>query len=71
MTNNLASNSKELNQEDTLIQQLKEKINSHNETQEIPQEDFSEGIWEGDPGDGTDFITVLDIPIEDAYFRYF
>ena len=65
LTNNLSSNSKELNQEDTLIQQLKEKINSHNETQEIPQEDFSEGIWEGDPGDGTDFITVLDIPIED------
>jgi len=64
-TNNLSSNSKELNQEDTLIQQLKEKINSHNETQETPQEDFSEGLWEGDPGDGTDFITVLDIPIED------
>jgi hypothetical protein len=64
-TDNLSSNSKELNQEDTLIQQLKEKINSHNETQEIPQEDFSEGLWEGDPGDGTDFITVLDIPIED------
>lgn len=26
----------------------------------------SEGIWEGDPGDGTDFITVVDIPIEDG-----
>lgn len=25
----------------------------------------AEGIWEGDPGDGTDFITVIDIPIED------
>ena len=23
------------------------------------------GVWMGDPGDGTDFITVLDIPIED------
>ena len=23
------------------------------------------GVWLGDPGDGTDFITVLDIPIED------
>lgn len=23
------------------------------------------GIWEGDPADGTDFITVVDIPIED------
>ena len=25
----------------------------------------AEGIWEGDPSDGTDFITVVDIPIED------
>lgn len=24
-----------------------------------------EGIWEGDPGDGTDFISVVDLPIED------
>jgi len=24
-----------------------------------------EGVWEGDPGDGTDFITVVDLPIED------
>lgn len=23
------------------------------------------GIWDGDPGDGTDFITVVDLPIED------
>lgn len=23
------------------------------------------GIWEGDPGDGTDFIPVVDLPIED------
>ena len=25
----------------------------------------TEGVWEGDPGDGTDFITVVDLPIED------
>ena len=25
-----------------------------------------EGVWEGDPGDGTDFITVVDLPIEDG-----
>jgi len=25
-----------------------------------------DGVWEGDPGDGTDFITVVDIPIEDG-----
>ena len=24
-----------------------------------------DGVWSGDPGDGTDFITVVDIPIED------
>lgn len=23
------------------------------------------GVWEGDPGDGTDFITMVDLPIED------
>lgn len=25
----------------------------------------ADGTWKGDPGDGTDFITVVDIPIED------
>ena len=25
-----------------------------------------DGVWEGDPGDGTDFITIVDIPIEDG-----
>ena len=25
----------------------------------------SNGVWEGDPGDGTDFIPVVDLPIED------
>ena len=27
--------------------------------------DDEDGVWEGDPGDGTDFITVVDLPIED------
>ncbi len=26
----------------------------------------SDGVWEGDPGDGTDFIPVVDVPIEDS-----
>ena len=30
-----------------------------------PELPFNEGVWEGDPNDGTDFITVVDIPIED------
>ncbi len=25
----------------------------------------AKGVWEGDPGDGTDFIPVVDLPIED------
>ena len=28
--------------------------------------DDSEGVWAGDPADGTDFITVVDLPIEDG-----
>ena len=63
--NELPSDSEALHQDNTLIQQLQEKINSHNEAQEAPQEVYPEGVWEGDPGDGTDFITVVDIPIED------
>ncbi len=26
----------------------------------------ADGVWEGDPGDGTDFIPVVDVPIEDS-----
>ena len=29
------------------------------------EEVTDEEVWEGDPGDGTDFITIVDIPIED------
>jgi transcription termination factor Rho len=52
-----------------LLLQLQEKMAQRaREEEEIHQEavtENSEGVWEGDPGDGTDFITVLDIPIED------
>lgn len=52
-----------------LIAQLQEKMNAHNEGRESAQKNESaykgNGIWEGDPGDGTDFITVVDLPIED------
>jgi transcription termination factor Rho len=40
--------------ENDLLSRLAEKLNTHNE-----------GIWDGDPGDGTDFIPVIDLPIED------
>ena len=40
----------------------KKKKESQEETSTNAQ---PEGVWEGDPGDGTDFITVVGIPIED------
>lgn len=49
------------------LARLQEKVKNHNEgngdvRMDQPSQD---NIWEGDPGDGTDFITVVDIPIED------
>lgn len=32
---------------------------------DVLSEPNPDGVWEGDPGDGTDFITVVDLPIED------
>ena len=49
-----------------MIGQLQEKMAKTNEGE--PQETAvsdEEGVWEGDPGDGTDFITIVDLPIED------
>lgn len=62
-----------------LISQLQEKVNAHNEAnngqQDTPNDNNAapndgggmdeSGVWTGDPGDGTDFITVVDLPIED------
>ncbi len=51
--------------EENLISQLQEKMSQNNA--EAPEEEMinPEGVWEGDPGDGTDFIAVVDLPIED------
>ena len=38
-----------------LLEQLQSKMNSSS----------NDKVWEGDPGDGTDFIIVEDIPVED------
>ena len=47
------------------VQMLREKMASRKE-EEFKEEYISdEDVWDGDPGDGTDFITVVDIPIED------
>lgn len=48
-----------------LIAQLQAKVNAHNEQKEEAPMAVADDVWEGDPGDGTDFITVVDIPIED------
>lgn len=46
----------------TLLNQLQEKMAVHNQEFQT----VSDEIWEGDPGDGTDFIPVVDLPIEDG-----
>ena len=49
-----------------MLEQLQEKMAQHNQQAMIAEGEVNpEGVWAGDPGDGTDFITVVDIPIED------
>lgn len=53
--------------EKELLAKLQAKIIAHNEnnTESTSTENSQNEVWEGDPGDGTDFITVIDLPIED------
>ena len=61
------------NSDENLRKQLQEKMNAQNEGKtDTPAEEQeasdgmdANGVWQGDPGDGTDFITVVDIHIED------
>jgi len=50
-----------------LLEQLQEKMSKHNQRDKDDslEDMMPDSPWEGDPGDGTDFITVVDIPIED------
>lgn len=48
--------------DETMISRLQEKVAEHNSSEAAADED---GVWEGDPGDGTDFIPIVDITIED------
>ena len=48
-----------------LIAQLQAKVNAKNEQEDEKNDVLNTAIWPGDPGDGTDFITVVDLPIED------
>ena len=52
--------------DEEMLSQLQEKMVQHNQIEsEEYVEDDGVGVWEGDPGDGTDFIVTVDLPIED------
>lgn len=52
--------------DNNLIEKLQAKVNAHNEEVAATNDaTLPTGVWEGDPGDGTDFIPVVDLPIED------
>ena len=75
------NNNRDENEGDELIAQLQAKMNAHNENQvsdapiientpatidtPVNAPANPKGVWSGDPGDGTDFIPVVDLPIED------
>ncbi len=46
-----------------LLEQLQEKMSQHNKEED--KAGNADAVWDEDPGDGTDFITVVDLPIED------
>ena len=46
------------------IQKLREKMSARRDDPTTDETD-AEGVWLGDPGDGTDFIPIVDVPIED------
>ena len=48
-----------------LLARLQEKVNAHNMNMDAGYAPTPDGVWAGDPGDGTDFIPVVDLPIED------
>ena len=46
------------------IQKLREKMAPRRDDPNTDETD-EDGVWLGDPGDGTDFIPIVDVPIED------
>ncbi len=51
-----------------MLAQLQERMSQYQQAAPpvaINYEANPDGVWEGDPGDGTDFIPVVDLPIED------
>ena len=59
-----AGNTEESGVDANAVAMLREKMSAHKEP-ELRDEVDEDGVWMGDPGDGTDFITIVDIPIED------
>lgn len=64
--------SKNNNSDEKLQAQLQAKLNAQNESSdgangsaEEMMSNAMQTVWTGDPGDGTDFIPVVDLPIED------
>ena len=59
-----AADDSQVNEE--MLNQLQEKMVMRNQVEsEELRDDIGESVWEGDPGDGTDFIVTVDLPIED------
>ena len=49
-----------------MLSQLQEKMVQRNQVEsEVLREESNGNVWQGDPGDGTDFIVTVDLPIED------
>ena len=52
-----------------MLEQLQEHLSQHHDNNEEVQPEMGanafDEVWADDPGDGTDFITVVDLPIED------
>ncbi len=46
------------------IQKLRKKMATRRDDPNTDETD-EDGVWLGDPGDGTDFIPIVDVPIED------
>ena len=59
-----AGNTEDAGVDANAVAMLREKMSAHKEP-ELRDEVDEDGVWMGDPGDGTDFITIVDIPIED------
>ena len=51
--------------QENILAQFQAKVNDRNEAPQPQMTMTEDGVWAGDPGDGTDFIVVEDLPIED------